>query len=720
MASISANGSKGRHRFTLEVTQGSQNVTNNTTTVNFTFKLAPIDTGWNWTFNYETPVSYTITINGTNYTGSIMSYDGSSTVTVKSGSQTITHNSDGTKSLSFSFSVTSLSDKYSYLPGSASASGSMTLTTIPRASTLTVSNGTLNVKQTISVTRQSTSFTHTIYMKCSSSSNTTICTKSTTTSFDVTPPASYATYYTSGTSATVTFTIETYNGNTKIGTNTYNISCAIPNNSTFAPTCSLGSASDPAGYYGTYGVYVQNKSKIKIKATGSGKQGATIKSYAVTINGVKYSSQEPTSDVINKSGSVSISATCTDSRGYTSAAATTTVSFAAYSAPTISALTVGRYSDSAGSTADITGEYAKITYTASFTQINSNKNSATVTIQYKKHADSSYTNSSVNGSSTMSGSTSAFAAVGDSTYDILMTVKDKLSTTTKSVMLSTAVAPMHFNANGKAMGIGMVSPSGTTGKVDFGWNIRVSQQVNPAVELVSPQGASSLYELSTDTSGIQRIYLKANGDTSWTNALEVTKSNLYAAGNIRAKAGALYSGGINYPSLYLDANAGGHFLIQHSNSSSGSVGMYVKDSSDSSWTPFLYATKGYVNMPYFCKVQTYSATQGNKSIANNSWTAMQSFTLTKGYWLLEGRVGFALNTSGRRGMSFSTSATAAGSEIHRANCAPVSGSDTTLRVVTLWGVSAASETVYLNCIQTSGSALNAYSQYSTLLLYKVA
>lgn len=64
-----------------------------------------------------------------------MSYNGSSTVTLKSGSATIPHNSDGTKSISYSFSVSSISA--SYLPGSASKSGSMTLTAIPRQATIT-------------------------------------------------------------------------------------------------------------------------------------------------------------------------------------------------------------------------------------------------------------------------------------------------------------------------------------------------------------------------------------------------------------------------------------------------------------------------------------------------------------------------------------------------------------------------------------------------------
>ena len=128
MASISANGSKGHHKFTLNVSENSTSTANNTSTVGFSLVLSPIQSGWDWNIS---GISYTITINGTKYTGSIGSYNGSSTVTIRSGSLTVGHNNDGSKSISFSFSITDSAGK-SYTPGSCSASGSMTLTKIAR------------------------------------------------------------------------------------------------------------------------------------------------------------------------------------------------------------------------------------------------------------------------------------------------------------------------------------------------------------------------------------------------------------------------------------------------------------------------------------------------------------------------------------------------------------------------------------------------------------
>lgn len=137
MASITSNGSKGHHKFTLTVTNKLEqtSIKDNASTVSFSFVLSSLDGGWNWE-QWGANISYVITINGTQYTGSIASYDGYSDVTLKSGSFAVKHNTDGNKTVSFSFSVTDTSGQ-SYTCGSASASGSMALATIPRYLSIT-------------------------------------------------------------------------------------------------------------------------------------------------------------------------------------------------------------------------------------------------------------------------------------------------------------------------------------------------------------------------------------------------------------------------------------------------------------------------------------------------------------------------------------------------------------------------------------------------------
>ena len=123
MASISANGSKGHHRFTLNVNETGTNAGANQSTVSFSLVLSPIQNDWDWNVSRD-PVTYNINIDGTNYSGSIVSYNGYSTVTIRSGTKTITHNADGSKYISFSFNINGRPD-LSYTPGNASASGGM-------------------------------------------------------------------------------------------------------------------------------------------------------------------------------------------------------------------------------------------------------------------------------------------------------------------------------------------------------------------------------------------------------------------------------------------------------------------------------------------------------------------------------------------------------------------------------------------------------------------
>lgn len=127
MASITGYGSKHSHEFTLEVTETSWSQANNTSDISFTFSIYKSSYSWSgWS-----SITYTVTINGTDYTGTIPNYSSGSRMTIKTGTQTVGHDNDGNKLLYFSFSVADGSGQ-SYTCGNASASGSMYLTAIPR------------------------------------------------------------------------------------------------------------------------------------------------------------------------------------------------------------------------------------------------------------------------------------------------------------------------------------------------------------------------------------------------------------------------------------------------------------------------------------------------------------------------------------------------------------------------------------------------------------
>lgn len=294
----------------LSITQNSQSVADNTSNVTVKATIKWDYGSWN-----ATGECYgSIKIDGTNYSFSGIKFNtGQST----SGSQVVMtktvnvkHSSDGSKTLSCSTSFyTGLKD------GTLTASASKTLTTIPRKSTLSASNGTLGTAQSLTVTRQSSSFTHTIKYECGSASGT-IATKSSSTSISFTPPLSLASQNTTGTSVSVKFTITTYNGSTSLGSNTKTITCSIP--SSVKPSCSI-SVSDAAGY----SVYVKGYSKFKITVKPTLAYGSAIASYSVKANGATYTTASVTTSVLASSGTLTITATVKDKRGRTGTATKT-------------------------------------------------------------------------------------------------------------------------------------------------------------------------------------------------------------------------------------------------------------------------------------------------------------------------------------------------------------------------------------------------------------
>ena len=130
---LTANGSKGHHKFTLTINEESTQ--NNSSFMSYSFTIAPIQSGWNWD-SWGSQISYSIVIGSNTYTGTIPSYNGSTTVTLKSGSNIeIAHDTDGTKTINVSFSVTDTTGQ-NYTCGNASSSDTFTLTALHKAPTI--------------------------------------------------------------------------------------------------------------------------------------------------------------------------------------------------------------------------------------------------------------------------------------------------------------------------------------------------------------------------------------------------------------------------------------------------------------------------------------------------------------------------------------------------------------------------------------------------------
>ena len=370
MASIYSSTSKG-WKLRLDWAITGQSITNNRSTISLDLWIYD---GTGYSQNESANEAYYI-IQGEKRWNP---YNYSSTGWYKLGSKSITvnHNADGTGSVTLTaeWDCGFASD---YTPRHLSLSKKVTLTTIPRASSASATGNTLGEPVAITISRASSSFTHKLYYTCGNISNQLIA-ENVGTSYRWTPPVSLAQQAPNAATVTVTLTVKTYNGSTYIGAKSTQLSLSIP--SSIVPTLSVA-ISDPTGVQGTYGGYVQLRSKVQVAITASGAQGSTIKSYSIKVGGIyAATSASGTTGYLPNSGTLAITCTVTDSRGRT-ASETQNITVLAYSRPTITAISAARCNQDG--TVNRAGTYGKVTFSASITPL-SNINTASYAIQYRE------------------------------------------------------------------------------------------------------------------------------------------------------------------------------------------------------------------------------------------------------------------------------------------------------------------------------------------------
>lgn len=432
----------------LSITQNSQSIADNTSKI--TVKCTVSWTYGSWEHDPPSPSS-TLTVNGKSYKYTTPKINPNRT---NSGSQTlftktytIAHNSDGYKTVSASISIPTGTSS-----GTVKASTSKTLTTIPRASVPSLSDSSIALGEsvTIKTNRKSTAFTHTLSYKIGTKSGTIATGIESSKSW--TPPLSLAEAIPKATSGTVTITCKTYNGSKLIGTKTVNLKVTVP--SSVVPTIGEITFTETiAGLAAQFGVFVQGKSKVKTFVERGGIYGSTISQTKVTLDGISYTGQTTTSEIIKASGELDVNIVVTDSRGRT-AKKTVQITVADYAAPYIKSFSAERC-DSAGNIQD-DGAYMKFSYDLSVSPVN-NKNTRKVMLKYKKQSEKEWTTVSVAMSGyTLTGS-KVIAASTEDTYDVAIELTDYFSTSTADGVLSTAFTLMDFHNSGQGMAIGKVA-----------------------------------------------------------------------------------------------------------------------------------------------------------------------------------------------------------------------------------------------------------------------
>lgn len=463
--SVATNAGEYSRYYRLNWT-ATQSIVNNTSTISWTLTAAG-GTGWVAERTVYVNIDGTSVYSKSNY---VERYPG----VVASGTKTLTHNSDGTRSFNISIGAAVY-----YTSVTCTGVGSPTLDTIARASDLSVSDGTLGVAQTITADRKSSSFTHTLTWKCGSYSGT-IATKSPATSWSFTPELKLAEGAPNGTNVYCEFTLTTNNGNTVIGSTKKSVRLAIPNS--VVPTCSM-SLSDAKGYKDTYGGYIQGQSILHVVINGSGIFGSSISSYSASANGTRYISQTFNTAPLKTAGSNTITVGVKDSRGR-SASASSAINVIPYSVPNIISFSVNRCN--ANGTENDRGSYAKVTYKYSVTNL-SNKNTFTASLNYKKTTDSQWTSVNITPTDSLynvSGS-NIIAADDAHSYDISLVVTDSFTSTSQSTALSTGYCLYHVRASGKGITWGGIAE-------DDGFNVKMPTSFQNSVSFESTNASDSI------------------------------------------------------------------------------------------------------------------------------------------------------------------------------------------------------------------------------------
>lgn len=203
--------------FKLEAYEiGSYSITNNTSTVRVDMYLGRsgsqsyLGGDWNGSITVDGQIQY---LSGSIAYPTYINAD--SWLYLGTRDYTVTHNTDGSKVAGISASFSS----GDFSPSSAWASGNLTLTTIPRASSVTATNADIGSATSININRASSSFTHTLKYSFGSLSGT-IVNKTSQTSYGWTVPTTFYAQIPNSPSGTCTITCETYSRNTLIGTKT--------------------------------------------------------------------------------------------------------------------------------------------------------------------------------------------------------------------------------------------------------------------------------------------------------------------------------------------------------------------------------------------------------------------------------------------------------------------------------------------------------------------
>ena len=493
MATISGKiAPSNAYTLTMNVTESNINTTNNTSVVKV---VGTITKSGSYGAQNSNGSSNTVVIDGTSYSYNVpFNLYANNSVQIFSQTKTVTHNSDGSKTINVSWTFNG-NIGGSYNPN-GTVSGSVKLTTIARKSSPSVSPTSVTLPSTsgstavtINTNRKSSSFTHTIKLTLGGE------TISTRTGVGAFTTYSYSELTnlvmprtTTVSSTTISVSCETFNGSSSLGSNTTSFSVTIGSGaapSWPAPqwTC-LDTNQATIALTNDANLLVQGVSipvvTITAEQRAEAQYSATMQKYAAQFDGKSYEAAYSSSDVAitldapNTHGSQTLSVSAVDSRGLATIASGP-MTVLQYNAPAIDAsiTRAGGYSSEA--TLSIAG-----TYSHSDELANTINTTSGVKYRYKRSSESTWSDwinrpvtletevstyageqivpEKPTGAEAETGKYSALDLVlelaSEYQWDIEVSCTDSLRTTTVSLTLSVGRPAFYIGSDGR-VAVGM-------------------------------------------------------------------------------------------------------------------------------------------------------------------------------------------------------------------------------------------------------------------------
>lgn len=313
MARIEKYTSSGYAKLALEVNETSYSIENNDSPTKWELWL---ERGSTWVFDLNNESLAEAEINDQKVLSKYVSFDLRNTnrILLGSGTLTIPHNEDGTKSITIRARITNVADQgdidWFY--------GTVTLTNIPRASSINSVNVTeLGQPITMNINKKVEGFKHRVWWQINDSGWVDLG-NGHDTNVQFTVPIDYANRITNSENGSLDVCVRTYQDNNQIGEDVYKRGLNIKVPSSIVPTLNAISIAERTAKIAESipsGNYIKDKSIMRVTAEGAvGVYGSKIVSTEITVDDLVVRSH--TGDFpANKAGILNVTAKVTDSRG---------------------------------------------------------------------------------------------------------------------------------------------------------------------------------------------------------------------------------------------------------------------------------------------------------------------------------------------------------------------------------------------------------------------